>query len=167
MKLKFVSFRGKSLTSKAIKFWTRSEYSHIAVQPFDDLPILIEAWPHKGGFKTWWDWSSLEQHTPGTPFEVWAIDVPIEVEKSCMNQYNKWAREKQSYDWRGIIGFVFKFVRDAKKGRFCSEGAIEPLAREMDWNRITPSHISPQNFVEIIQAAGAKIESRGTVKGEL
>lgn len=40
--LKFVAFKGVSKSSKIIKFFTWSEYSHIAVLLQDNT--LIEAW---------------------------------------------------------------------------------------------------------------------------
>jgi len=156
--LNFVAFKGKSLTSRAIRWWTKSKtYSHIAILSGGPTSsCLIEAWPHKGGIRQWWDFSSFKSHTPGTYYEIWCLPVDEKVYQYCMEQFCMFASTKISYDWKGIAGFVFKTMKDSRRGMFCSEGAIKPLVDKMKWSKINPGQIDPQSFIEIIQAAGAK-----------
>jgi len=93
-KVRFVAFKGLSLASKAIQFFTRSMgYSHIAFLgptgmngkdlEFDyknDCPVnltgkekLIECWPYKGNRWQEWSVSCMSNHTAGTPYEVWEL----------------------------------------------------------------------------------------------
>jgi hypothetical protein len=154
--LHFAAFRGLSWVSKTIRFYTRSKlYSHIAVltdlQRFD----LIEAWSHGGGINQFWGRSNVARHTPGTPFEVWQLETTAERADYCRAEYERYANERRPYDWKGIIGFIFK-TDDQPEGAFCSEGAIEPIVKAFDFDRITPGHISPADFINIIQAMGAR-----------
>lgn len=155
--LKFVAFRGKSVVSRLIRYFTRSpEYSHIAVLVPKMKNTLIEAWNHEGGMKQWTDFSAIKQHSPGTRYEIWTLEVSEDVYKHCTNYYGHHAQQKTPYDYRGIIGFILKkTVKQNKKKLFCSELAITPLAEAREWDKVIPSHIDPGNFVDIIQAAGA------------
>ena len=161
--LKFEVFRGKSWVSKAIRYFTRSRYySHTAVMLPDNR--LIEAWNHNGGMKQWTDYSAIEKHTPGTKYEIWKLPVTQEVYDHCMSFYIHHAEVKTPYDYAGIIGFVLKkTVRQNKKKLFCSELSMGPLCNSMGWDKIEPSHISPENFIDIIQAAGGSVRYHGAV----
>jgi len=160
MILKFVAFRGKSLVSKAIRFWTRSKgYSHIAILMPNER--LIEAWPHKGGIKSWTDWSDWSAHTPGTKYEIWELSVSEEIYDYCISYYEKAAAEKIPYDWAGIIAFVFK-TKDRKNKMFCSEIAVTPVVIKKRWI-IDPAKIHPALFVDIMQIAGAECSVNGIV----
>jgi len=152
--IKFYAFKGKSFISRLIKFWTRGPYSHIAVEVDGQL---IEAWKFKDGLH--WDYSSLSNHTPGTPYEVWVYDgLTPEQERYCKQFWTFLADIKAGYDFKGILGFVFKKVKDEQSKFFCSEGAIWPITKVKNWDRVRPYRVDPTRFVEIIQAAGAKLE---------
>ena len=66
--IKIIAYKGRSLTSKAIKLLTRSEYSHVAFM-FDDGSV-VEAWDNHGLRKV----SSIsEQHSPNTEVDVFIL----------------------------------------------------------------------------------------------
>ena len=154
--LNFVAFKGKSWVSKAIRYFTRSkDYSHIAVL-LDDCN-LIEAW--KGRTHR----SFFSEHTKDTIYEIWSLGVPDNVHYHCMKYYQHPATVQTPYDYFGIAGFILKkTVKQSKKRLFCSELAMTPLSSAMCWGKIVPSHISPESFVDIIQAAGGHFK-RGVI----
>ena len=154
--LRFYAFKGKSFLSRLIRFWTRGEYSHIAIEIENKL---IEAWKH--GKKLCWGYSDLTNHTPKTPYEIWELPLTPEEEDFCRIFYKSLADTSASYDLRGVFGFVFKVTEGDKRKWFCSEGAIYPLVVLRDWNKIKPWRVSPTRFIEIIQAAGGKCVETG------
>jgi hypothetical protein len=160
--LKFIAFKGKSIVSKAIRYFTRSrDYSHVAILMPDSK--LIEAWDHQG-WGQWTDYSTIAKHTKGTKYEIWELEVSEEAAAHCMGYYQHHADLKTPYDYFGVAGFIFKkTTRHSKKKLFCSELCITPLCEAKGWDKITPNHISPESFVDIIQAAGGKIIKEGKV----
>ena len=163
MQLVFLAFKGKSMTSKVIRFWTRSKnYSHIAMSVDGKL---IEAWPHGGNpLKAWVDYGSFENHKEGTEVEIWTLEVSESVYHYCLEQWRKMAELGVPYDWKSIIGFVLKSSKDKKNRLFCSEAAIKPLVEILLLDRINPNHVDPQSFIELIQAMGGMCVKKCTVK---
>lgn len=160
-KLFFAAFKGTSLISKIIKFWTRSEFSHIAV--ISDKK-LIEAWNHKAGFKNYWAYSDFSNHNTGAEYEIWMLPVSTDEEIFCMNEYKRFAEQNRCYDWKSIYGFVLKLKKDMQKCAMCSEGAIEPIYNFRNLKTIKPHQISPSQFVNLIEAMGAQKIRSGKVK---
>jgi len=158
----FIAFKGIGIVSKMIRFVTRSQfYSHIAY--LDKYGRVIECWPTPSNKLQSWTISKLEYHHAGTPYEVWEMEVTPEIEKYCDWTMYRFASMKIKYDWAGCIGFVFKLVKDNRNRLFCSEGCITPLIQYLNWKTITAEHVSPQNFINIIEAYGAKIIKSGVV----
>lgn len=159
--LNFVAFYGVSTVSSLIRYFTRSRsYSHIAISISKDK--LIEAWPHEGGLKQWTDYSSFDKHTPGTVYEIWSLPVSAECKQFCMSYYNAMAKAKTPYDYKGVLGFVFKkSVKESPDKLFCSELAITPLVTFNNWRTIRSHLVSPRDFVNIVEAAGAKMIYQG------
>jgi hypothetical protein len=164
--IRMVAFKGVSFVSKGIKFFTRSGdgYSHVAVL-LEDGETLLEAWPHnkKRPWKQWTDYSTFDNHTKGTPYEIWRISVTDEVYNACMSYYIHHADVKTPYDYAGVIGFIFKKVKDKVHKLFCSEYLIYPISKGCQWDKVIPSHVSPQNAVEIFQVFGGILEKEGKV----
>ena len=161
--IKFIGFRGVGLLSKAIRFVTRSPfYSHIGY--IDHNGKLIECWPTPGNKMQAWGYSKLDHHHDGTPYEIWELQVDPVQAKYIDWFFYRLAVHRIKYDWTGAIGFVFKLVRERNDRFFCSEGCVAPLVQYLGWHTITPAHISPGNFINIIQAAGAKIIEKGEAK---
>lgn len=161
--LKFVAFHGKSFISKCIRYFTRSRlYSHIAVL-LSDNGDLIEAW-EQSGMKACVDWSNINKHTDGTKYEVWGLEVDDFVYESCMQFYSNNARRRTGYDYKGVIGFIFKkAVKENPNKFFCSEFCIYPLCISKKWTTIKPHLVSPRDFVNIIEASGGRLIDNGFV----
>lgn len=159
--VRFVAFKGKSFVSKAIRFVTRSKkYSHIGF--LDSKNYLIECWPSSTNCFQHWCYSCFADHSPGTKFEIWGLEVNNNQQFLIEKTLETYAKKKTKYNWLGCLGFVFKFFGKRPNRLFCSEGCVTPLVKFLGWNSITPSHVSPQDFVELIEAAGAKLVRRGT-----
>ena len=161
--IKLVAFYGKSFVSKSIRYFTRSKkYSHIAVMMPDGR--LIEAWPHgKSKIKSWTDWSDWSAHTPGTKYEIWSLEVSDNTASYCHNRWIEMAEQKVPYDWWGIVGFVFKKIKNSKAKLFCSEMWITPSVEVKQFQSINPENIDPASLVAIIEYAGGKLEKTDIV----
>ena len=157
--LYFVAFKGTSWTSRLQRFFTRSDYSHIAYLPVRFQSDLIEAWHIDGKLR--WGFSCFANHTSGTPYEVWCLEVPDEIHRDVNDDHLFIARNQIGYDYWGVASFVLKITKDDPRKLFCSEGCIRKLAELKRWNKIRPEHVSPEDFVRIIQAAGGLIVETG------
>ena len=156
--LKFVNFDGLSFLSKSIKLWTRSKDSHTAVVDYEK-GCLIEAWGSL--LHVHWRYSDFSAHTPGTPYEVWELQVEDEQYERAMNFYRWLADRKFPYNYLGVIGFVFPFFT-SNGGFFCSEGCWEGLV----FAGVAPKNIpgwkvSPDRFKEQIELLGAHLVKKG------
>lgn len=111
--MKILAYRGKSLVSKAIRFQTRSPYSHIAVE-LDDGSV-IEAW-HKGGVVHRKHYR--EGHTPGTPVDFYEISGDFDIEEA--ERFLK-MQVGLKYDFVSVFRFVSRRKSPSNKKYFCSE----------------------------------------------
>ena len=118
--MKILAYRGKSLISKAIRFQTRSKYSHIAVM-LDDGSV-IEAW-HKGGVRKSPSPSTL--HSPGTKVDVFRIDAKFDKDTA-----NRFLHEQvgKKYDFKSVARFLSRRKTRHNNKYFCSELAEFALA---------------------------------------
>ena len=163
--LEFVQFQGIGAMSKIIQGFSRDKDSHSAVLDRESIypdKQLIEQWPHNGGVKSWMDYNNYSGHAPGTPYQVWSLEVAVDDYDYIMGQYRESARVKKPYDWAGIRDFGFRGDGDPDK-TFCSEEMIMHLAARMGWDTIKPVTIHPGAFRNILQAAGAKPTISGIV----
>lgn len=118
--MRILAYKGKSLTSKAIRFLTRSEYSHIAVEL--DNGMMIEAWATAGVVERI---NYKEGHTPGTQVDVFAIKGNLDTAR-----VEKFLRDKigLSYDWLNVFRFIYHKPSIENRRWFCSELAEYALA---------------------------------------
>jgi len=157
--LEFVGFKGVSLFSKFVKFFTRGDYSHIAVLLSDGE--LIEVWKRSSG--VYWDYSTLQNHTKGTPYEVYSLPVSSEVAEKALSFYRYLALRRIPYNYLGVIGFVIP-VFTSNGGYFCSEGCWEGLAfASPDFRDIEGWRVSPTTFIKLIRLRGAELVHTGEV----
>jgi len=160
--IKFVFFDGFSWTSMRIKWFTRSRWSHEAIMMNGDNGKLIEAWHNPAhNNKLEWCHSHLNNHTKGTPYEVWAMPVSKDLYNACMFEWCRYANNNEPYDFLAIYGFLLKFRRDGH-GMICSEGCNKPLIEKMNLD-INPAHVSPEDGYRMIQYAGAELIHKGEV----
>lgn len=118
--MRILAYKGRSLTSKAIRFLTRSEYSHIAVEL--DNGMTIEAWTTAGVIERI---NYQEGHTPGTVVDVFAIEGPLNSARA-----EAFLRDKigAGYDWWNVFRFVYHKPSTENRRWFCSELAEYALA---------------------------------------
>jgi hypothetical protein len=151
-KIKFIAFKGISTISKIIRWWTGGDYSHIAIGLDDDN--TIEAWKHENRNLKWGYFTVSENHTHGTQYEIWEVELPSAEYQVCMDFYKWLADNKIRYDFISIFCFVFRFLKNDNNTRFCSEGAVEPLINSCGWVG-EPSKTHPSMFVDMIKEFGA------------
>lgn len=148
--IRFVAFNGKSITSAAIRFFTRSQgCSHIAYLSLDDT--LIECWRTRRNHWSAWITSDFSNHTNGTEYEIWGKDFEDAKAKEIDKFFYDILRTK--YDWFGVVGFVIRSIKHSIKRMFCSEGCIFPIVKFCGLTETVPGHVDPQDFKRIIQAA--------------
>jgi len=159
---RWVFFKGISVFSKAIKFWTRSQYSHVAYLLNDTT--LIEVWG-SDPFRICWDFVTppFAKHEPRTPIEIWSLDLPIDEYLVVDKFMRKLALQKAPYDWLGVFGFILKLEKHKRQGYFCSEGCTAALCKAKNWQTIKPHHISPVSLLNLIEAMGGKKEQEFTL----
>ncbi len=157
MQLMYAFFKGKSLLSKLIKFWTRSEYSHVAFLLDDDT--LIECWGNSV-FNVKWQIVSppFKNHIKGTPIEIWSLNVSKQEYEFIKNFMLCLGLSSFPYDYTGVLSFVLKVEKHNRCGFFCSEGCVYPIAKYRKWKTIKPYHINPVMFLNILEALEAKKE---------
>lgn len=160
--IKFIAFKGLSTFSKLVKFFTRGEYSHIAVLRDDNS--LIEVWKRPNKKLAYWGFSTLRNHTKNTPYEIYCLPVKETVYEKALLFYEYLAYRNVVYNYLGVIGFIIPFFT-SNGGYFCSEGCWEGLvfADRETFGCIKGWSVSPTHFVNIIQTHGAQLMYQGTV----
>ena len=137
--MKILMYRGKSIISKLIRFQTRSQYSHVAVQ-LEDTGSVIESW-HKGGVRR--IASAFHDHTIGTPIDVYTIDATYDRDAVKQFLYNQVGKK---YDFGAIARFLSRRHEFADNKWFCSELCLAAFEhgglRLLNGN---PSELSPRD----------------------
>ena len=145
MTIRVAQYKGVSLTSRLIKFCTGGVYSHTAIMLEEDC--IVEAWEGTGSVRI--IKSLSEGHTPGTPIDIYHVDIPPHKEKEfrefVMGEVGK------SYSMRGLIAFYFNSINWRRDDEwFCSQlmvGGCHSI-NEMFWGEGTkPYQISPSSLV--------------------
>jgi hypothetical protein len=172
--LKSAQFFGISPVSKVIQRQT-GPYSHTAIfvdQDGKDLiqqltgkdPAgidLLEQWPHEGLIESWMDYSSFDKHTKRTPYEIWGLEISNLDWAYCMSRYIKSCEDRRPYDWAGIMNFRLKSIKEDPDRTFCSEEYITPVVEILKWDSVEPHTVHPTMSVNLTQAAGGRILSKG------
>jgi len=168
-KLYFGLESGLSWTSTLIKFWTRSKRSHaffINPEIFDGTveslykpQSIIEAWTPKGEplWKTRVIYSSLHNHTPGTPFTVYELEVNRTQYQKALDFQHTCAYLGIPYDWKAIVSFVIPFKLKRNGYLFCSEKECLCLKFIGKLSEDVPCwKMSPDLFEDLLLSLGAK-----------
>jgi hypothetical protein len=152
--------KGKSFVSRLIrKFQQGFPYTHIAyvLEPDKENPLVIEAWhqPYRFTFKPpfltgggVYQYYFAPNHTPGTEFTIFSIEVTPEQKEKIENfLIEQLGRSK--YDFKGILGFAtFSDYQNPNKW-FCSElvyAAYKQAGVEL-LNFIEPYKVTPRIFL--------------------
>ena len=111
--MKVLGYRGIGLVSKAIRFQTRSDYSHVALET--STGEVFEAW-HIGGVRKLRNFR--EGHHAGTEVDVFTPILPIKESEAVEFLTTQVGKD---YDFRSVFRFLSR--RDAPEdGKwFCSE----------------------------------------------
>ena len=115
-------YKGVSRFSRVIRFFNWSEYSHAAWM--DDDGSVWQAW--KSGVTH--DPAISYGHRPGTQVEIYRVTGETPEIRAAVREFLSQNKGKK-YDYLGILGFVFRAERLARKQRwFCSELVAEAYA---------------------------------------
>lgn len=139
MKLAF--YRGRSFISRAIRWFTRGEYSHVA--PILPDGRIIEAWhnPSRVRFIN----HLGDGHARGTQVDVFSFDVPYPESATAFAESAVGMR----YDFAGVLGFLTRRNSNRRNRVFCSElammvakaGGTVLLQNVSDW-KVSPSMLA-------------------------
>ena len=139
MTVKIGQYKGRSLTSRIIKFVTRGEYSHTAIILDNDR--IVEAWQGSNSVRV--IKSLSDGHKPGTPVDIYSVRMGSEQEREFREFIE--AQIGKKYDFWGIWGFLRR--KDLQRGEswFCSElfAAGCGAAGVRLLNGIPPAQVSP------------------------
>lgn len=131
-------YKGVSLLSKAIRAFTRTDYSHAAWILGDGT--CIEAW-HPGGVRQ--EPCPFAGHTPGTLVDFYGV-MGLGAERARRVEWFLKDRIGQKYDFGDVLRFVSR-RRQSNAGRwFCSElvaAALESAGSTI--LRAKPHEIAP------------------------
>ena len=141
--LYFTGYFGYSFASKLIKFWTRSPISHVEECINLDTLEGYGAWSGRKVGKL-----TPDIHKPETPYVIFATNV-TDKQYMLFKQFKR-SQQGKSYDWPGIMGFIYNKDNNDPNKWFCSE--IESAACKyaniqiLNWDLINPSLVSPGLF---------------------
>lgn len=136
--MKVLGYQGKSWVSKAIRFQTRSDYSHVALEMDDGR--VYEAW-HIGGVRLLP--SFRDGHHPGTPVDV--FHPILHTDENAVRPFLD-AQVGKKYDFKSVARFLTR--RDAPEdGKwFCSELVMVAFNKlEMPLLHTPPWSASPRD----------------------
>jgi hypothetical protein len=144
----FALYRGQSLISKLIQGFSRSVYSHVAIDFTDQLGSVYES--VSAGFvraSTLW-----VNHDTGTVVDLFEYRRPLTRVELNVAERTAIALVGQPYDYASVfLNFPLRLDRDGDTKRlFCSEAALaiswsmgeeRLLQRMLPW-KATPDHIA-------------------------
>lgn len=138
--MKIMLFKGTSFISRAIRFQTRSVYSHAAIL---DQSIVTESW-HKGGVRQYPLEELRHNHKSGTGIDIYDIRGPYDV--AAVRTFLSQAIGKK-YDFKSIFRFLTRRRAQADDKYFCSELVLHAFAEGgFDILHIRPSEASPRDL---------------------
>lgn len=133
-------YRGVSFTSRLIRFFNWSDYSHAS---WIDMNLAeYEAWQN-GGVQVVGHWGA--NHTPGTLVDMLHIYLTKGEEQGLQEFFISQAGKK--YDLAGVLGFVFRNDKIQKRNKwFCSElvsagfkAIKKPLLSRIPDHKVSPA----------------------------
>jgi uncharacterized protein YycO len=154
--MRLLAFKGNSLISKLIRWQTRSEYSHIAIEL--DSGEIIEAW-HRGGVQIHsCRGGLLDVHEEGTEIDIYSIDTTL-AQETVLTQWLK-AQVGDRYDFRSVFRFLSRRPASENNRWFCSELAAKAAENVgLELQRAPAHHLSPRDL-----AMSPRCEYAGSMK---
>lgn len=146
---------GKDLFGKIIQYFTGGDCTHAGLITDDHgQKFATEETGH--GL----DEDSLERYTkPGQQivavyyWQGWDDPVRREAALSYLAEIRRKRAEESQYDWRGILGFVFPWIKPDPKKQWCSENVLsihDKFGFDSGWGNKRPP--SPEQLKELMKA---------------
>jgi len=166
--IELVFFEGISFTSKLIRWWTRSKFSHVGIKLIDQY--LSEAWTNTGNsligrylgiFGARWQLSTWNNHTKGTPYVILTKEVDEKTYNTFLELTKFFTLTRIPYDWKEIIEFVIPGGENLPNGKFvCSTGTAYILQHcgllPLD---ISYWKLSPGDLYDLCLTCGFKVST--------
>ena len=135
-------YRGKSLVSKGIKWFTRSEYSHVSYISADGE--VYEAWMPRVRKTANYNVG----HKPGTVIDLYRWHMTHTQEQAFVQHLEGMVGRR--YDTRGVLGFISRRAGAQRDSRlFCSELILDAsrhahseLIGRVPSYTVSPGHLS-------------------------
>jgi len=147
MSIKILQYKGTGWVSRAIRFQTRSVYSHTGIL-FESDGKVFEAW-HTGG-KRWWHGSvrvldkPKDGHDPDTQIDVFRIEGYVDESKARAYAESMLGRR---YDFLSVLRFVTRKKAPDNTAVFCTEYALDIISDgDLDLLRGNHAHMSPRDM---------------------
>jgi hypothetical protein len=147
MKIQVAFFKsGKSISDKLIKFWTKSQYSHVE--------ILVEGFSYDANTKLGLRKYAKESYD----LEQWdVVSIDVDISKENFGKIERFIKNQigLKYDWRGI--FLSQFVKmgiDSDTKWFCSEFVTKILQLFLIEETLDekPNKVSPEKLSELLSS---------------
>lgn len=114
--MRILAYEGISPISRAIRWQTRSPYSHVAI--LTSAGNVIEAVPWHGVVCSGDPW---QYHRPNTRIDVFDFTYPLTDYEERVGLQWLLAQVGKPYDYRGVIRFVTRVPHTVNGAWFCSE----------------------------------------------
>lgn len=151
--MKIVFYRGTGIINRAIRFFSRGGYSHVAIILKDGS--IIEAYPFKGVRRRSGIKDEIKKDTTIETYMVPAShEECISIEQFLISQLGK------KYDYLSVFGFILYATKESRKASqkwFCSElvfaafqkANINLLERVDAW-KVSPSLLSYSPYINFV-----------------
>ena len=162
--IRFLAYKGTDWLARVIRYQTQSDYSHIAY--LCDNSHAVECWPEHWRQLLNVRWSIrpiFKGYKRGDEYEIWGLDVSHGQACVIHNFFLGLAKRRVRFDYVAGFGLFAKWRTEKKGQYFCSEGCVAPLVKVFGWDHIVPWKVTPEMFVQIIQAAGGELIESGRV----
>lgn len=153
-KLKVAFYIGKGkFSDEVIRWWTKSRYSHVELI-LDGLLFSADAWENRVRFTNSYNPLNWEIIDLGGLTDKQFSDIS----NFCNSQLGK------KYDWLGVFGFVFPFIKQNSKKWFCSEicGAGLKLVGKVPVTTKT-SKLPPQGLYDLTTSQNQSKHGNGRI----
>ena len=138
--MRILCYRGVGLISRAIRFQTRSLYSHVAIELQEHE--IYEAW-HVGGVRQLR--YAIDGHDKSTVIDIYRVDPAINCDIDKVRAFLQ-SQIGKKYDFKSVARFLTRRKVRADDKWFCSElvlAAIQAGGGEL--LHVNPSEASPRD----------------------
>jgi len=155
---------GTDIGAFFIKLFTNSKYSHAAMALTDGL--MIHSTFRTGvaivSFETW-------RQFYGGEWNIYEYINPIDARAARIMNNFVYKIAGSPYDWRGVLSFVFPWIKQNSERYFCSEliaaafkKAKLPLIDKPNW-RISPADLSRCKYLRMVNKSVKPLVDQFTI----